>query len=371
MDSTSTTPRVSCIAIVDFSEDVHWLFVSESVTELLGYEPRDVIGHPAVELVHPEEFPAVRRLHYDTIRQDKAAVIAYLRLKHKDPFQGLHPLFRRQLCASCLCHVLLIVPQSRTVVHNVIVGSISLAVPGPKAFQNASTAQEVVVVTPTATDFEFRRWGDPSPMPPSPLPLIPGLTDILEDASPDGDQPKPAPPPIFSFKPLPSQSSRSALILDRFSIHCPVQYCSNDHLLSTTTVMGRSFFDFVAPRSDKIVRSWIDVIKEWGVNERGQPSDGGFGYGKFLLHPKGRDSRTDRMPDAALPSRRRDLTAVTSRSHGRSSAPTAHASSARSRTPALPNQTTASPDKEILVDAIFSAHSDGILVILRATSPRL
>ena len=53
-------------------------------------------------------------------------------------------------------HEVLTVHQSRTVVHNVIVGSISLAVPGPKAFQNASTAQEVVVVTPTATDFEFR-----------------------------------------------------------------------------------------------------------------------------------------------------------------------------------------------------------------------
>lgn len=128
-------------------------------------------------------------------------------------------------------------------------------------------------------------------MPPSPLPLIPGLTDILGDPTPNGDQPKATPPPILSYKPLPSQSSRSALILDRFSIHCPVQYCSNDHLLSTTTVMGRSFFDFVAPRSDKIVRSWIDVIKAWGVNERGQPSDGGFGYGKFLLLPKGRDSR--------------------------------------------------------------------------------
>ena len=225
------------------------------------------------------------------------------------PIQGLSPLCRRQLPASLVRHTLLIVSQSRTVVHNVLVGSVSLAVPGPKAFQNASTAQEVVVVTPTATDFEFRvgsqsdlppfmsspskiqRWGDPSPMPPSPLPLIPGLTDILEDPTADGDQPTPVPPPILSFKPLPSQSSRSALILDRFSMHCPVQYCSNEHLLSTTAVMGRSFFDFVAPRSDKVVRSWVDVIKAWGVNERGQPSDGGFGYGKFLLLPKGRDSR--------------------------------------------------------------------------------
>ena len=114
---------------------------------------------------------------------------------------------------------------------------------------------------------------------------------MLEDPTLDTDQLKSTSPPILSFKPLPSQSSRSALILDRFSIHCPVQYCSNDHLLSTTAVMGRSFFDFVAPRSDKVVRSWIDVIKAWGVNERGQPSDGGFGYGKFLLLPKGRDSR--------------------------------------------------------------------------------
>ena len=184
-----------------------------------------------------------------------------------------------------MCQGLLIMPQSHTVIHNVIVWSTTsfLAVPGPMAFQNASTAQEV---TPTATDFEFQilgrifhhslqhlpskqRWGDPSPMPPSLLLLIPGLMDIPEDPVPDGDQPKPTLPPILSFKPLPSQSSHSVLILDQFSIHCPIQYCSNKHLLSTTIVMGWSFFDFVAPWSDKIVRSWIDMIRAWGVNECG------------------------------------------------------------------------------------------------------
>ena len=71
----------------------------------------------------------------------------------------------RQSLASLTCHRLLTARQSRTVVHNVIVGSISLAVPGPKAFQTASTAQEVVVVTPTATDFEFR-VGSQSDLPP-------------------------------------------------------------------------------------------------------------------------------------------------------------------------------------------------------------
>ncbi|KAF9240195.1 hypothetical protein BU15DRAFT_74113 [Melanogaster broomeanus] len=344
-------PRVSCIAIVDFSQDARWLFVTESVTEILGYEPRDVIGMPALEMVHPDEFPAVRKLHYDTIRQDKAAVIAYLRIKHKDPFKGY-----------ILCAV------SRTVVHNVLVGSISLATPGVKAFQTASTAQEVVVLTPSAKDFEFRRWGDPSPMPPSPVPDIPGF----EDSRGDGDQTTENPAatgasraqPILTYKPLPSQSSRSALILDRFSIHCPVQYISNEHLLSTTTVMGRSFFDFVAPRSDETVRGWIDVIKAWGVNERGQPSEGGFGYGKFILLPKGRDSRTDRIPEP-LPTRRRELAAPSRRPQAQASA------IPRSRLQFSPlSSAVTSPDDEIVVDAIFSGHSDGVLVILRATSPR-
>ena len=116
-------------------------------------------------------------------------------------------------------------------------------------------------------------------MPPCPVPanLIP----------PD------APPSVtpMRFAPLPEQSIRTALILDRFSLTCSVLYCSNDSLLRTTSILGRSFFDFVIRRDEDLVRSWIDVIKSWGVNERGQPSDGGFGFGKFTLLIEGRDSR--------------------------------------------------------------------------------
>lgn len=95
----------------------------------------------------------------------------------------------------------------------------------------------------------------------------------------------------YRTHPLTVQSIRTALILDRFSVNCPIIYVTNDELLSTTTAMGRSFFDFVAARDEELVRSWIDVIKGWGVNERGQPSDGGFGFGKFTVCLRGRDSR--------------------------------------------------------------------------------
>jgi hypothetical protein len=112
---------------------------------------------------------------------------------------------------------------------------------------------------------------------PSPTSSRPGGSRI----GPDG---------VITFDPLPRQSIRTALILDRFSMSCPIIYCSNDSFLSTTQIMGRPFFDFVAKRDEGLVRSWIDAVKGWGVNERGQPSDGGFGFGKFQLFPRGRDS---------------------------------------------------------------------------------
>ena len=104
---------------------------------------------------------------------------------------------------------------------------------------------------------------------------------------------KPTQSAEISFDPLPTQSIRVALILDRFTIKCTIIYCSNDTLLSTADAIGRPFFDFVSEENEELVRTWIDMVKGWGVNERGQPSDGGFGFGRFSLCPKGRDSLVD------------------------------------------------------------------------------
>jgi len=336
------TPQLSFISIVDFSENARWLFLTPSVSDLLGYESRELIGRPALELVHPEEYPKVKQMHYDTIRQDKAAVLAYLRMKHKDPIKGY-----------ILCSI------SRTVVYNVLVGSVSYAERGAKAMHNASTAQEVEVITKTAQDFQLRRWGDPSPMPPSPMPS-PQASALLASA-PASDT---LPEPVITFAHMPSQSLRTALILERFSVRCPVIYCSNDLLLQTTTVMGRSFFDFVMPESEETVKKWIDVIKQWGVNERGQPSDGGFGFGKFRLCRSGRDSSVSQPTHGAQ--RRRDAWSS-------SKSPPARSNSSSNRSGSLHSQDsrqqriTPPPPREDgpFVDAIFSAHSDGILLILR------
>jgi hypothetical protein len=125
---------------------------------------------------------------------------------------------------------------------------------------------------------------------------IPGPLALNASDSPSSSTSSPGPSEIddttpSTYDPLPAQSMRTLLILDRFSINCHILYCSNDGLVTTTAAMGRSFYDFVTKRDEDLVRSWIDVVKGWGVNERGQPSDGGFGFGKFHACLLGRDSR--------------------------------------------------------------------------------
>ncbi len=56
-------------------------------------------------------------------------------------------------------------------------------------------------------------------------------------------------------------------------------------------MLGRSFYDFVVKADEKLVRGWMDAVKTWGVNDRGNPSDGGFGYAKFRIDVNGRDSK--------------------------------------------------------------------------------
>ncbi|KIJ96833.1 hypothetical protein K443DRAFT_10330 [Laccaria amethystina LaAM-08-1] len=448
MPISSATPCLSFIGIVDFSQEARWLYMTGSVTELLGFEPKELIGRSSLELVHPDEFPRVKKLHYDTIQLDKAAVLVYLRLRHKDPYKGYI------LCGivSLFLFSLIFIDPPRshgshtypagTVVHNVLVGSVSFASPGAKALHNASTAQEIEVITPSAMNFEFRvrvplsplfliltsllffkRWHDPSPMPPSPTLASRSLPTSGSSPTPSSSSssssgtsksswraspgeapssprtstirtPTPSPPPpprIISFPHLPNKSFRTAFILDRFTVNCTILYCSNDLFLSTTSAIGRSFFDFVARRDDEIVRSWVGCVKGWGVNERGQPSDGGFGFGRFTLLTEGRDS-ISRLPEPA-PSRRERQGSTTSRGSRPSTSSTASSSSSLSsryrdgRTAPTPlgrrpqnhptslltqNQNAIDPAEEdqeqFAVDAIFSAHSDGLMVILRRGS---
>ncbi|KAJ6585402.1 hypothetical protein B0H19DRAFT_1368750 [Mycena capillaripes] len=329
----STPPSVSFITILDFSG--RWKYLTESVSDLLGWEPSDLQEHSFFELVHPEELSQVQQLHYETILSDKAAAMAYMRLKHRDAHKGyllcavVSSIFISfNSCSFDRCPWLRVVANSGKVTrsfrhprsspeYSKTSFSVSFASPG-ESLHTSSTAQEITVITPAAANFEFRRWHDP----PLAAPRVP---------SPSRTSPVPR------IAHPATQSSRTALILDRFSVNCTVTYYSNYQLLSANVATKRPFFDFVARQDEAVVRSWLVAIKTCGVNERGHPSSGGFGYGRFLLCTGGRDSIASEAPP---------LVAGWRRNPGRSrSSPTT--------------------DNTVSVDAIFSAHSDGLVCILR------
>ncbi|KAG6836080.1 hypothetical protein H0H93_011586 [Arthromyces matolae] len=269
-------PNLSFIGIVDFSEKAKWLYMTPSVYDLLGmmnyhpisdldlssalctgYEPPELVGRPSLELVHPDELEKVRRIH-------------------------------------------------QTVVHNVLVGSVSFANPA-KALHNASTAQEVEVVSPTSSTFQTRRWHDPSVSPVRTRTKLPTLSPATSwnsrrgstsTSESDSDESTPIPElqkqdsfqykdEAFHFDHLPNQSLRTFFILNRFTERGTIMYCSNDCLVTTLNAMGRPFFDFVHESDEETVKKWIETVKGWGVNDLGQPSDGGCGYGCFKLLARG------------------------------------------------------------------------------------
>ncbi|KAJ7728839.1 hypothetical protein DFH07DRAFT_969744 [Mycena maculata] len=329
----STPPCVSFVVILDFS--ARWKYLSESVSDLLGWEPSDLRERSFLELVHPDELAQVQQLLRETILSDKAAAVVYMRLKHKDAHKGyiLSLVVSFFLSPSASAHSLPLLPTRSlglTVVYDRVVGSVSFYSAGGKALHTNSTAQEITVITPAASNFEFRRWHDPPAASSAPSTSRPPLLPALND-------------------PPPEQSPRLALLLDRFSLDCTVTYYSNAQLITPAAATRRAFFDFVARADEPVVRSWLEAIKTCGVNERGHPAGGGFGYGRFRLCIEGRDSSD--APENHIPTRRPpNLSARLTGWRG------------RARVPVPPAEST-SP--QVPVDAIFSAHSDGLVCILR------
>jgi len=71
------------ISIHDLSEDLTTLYSSDSVIDVLQYTPDELVARSAWELFHPDELPLARWIHGKKVAADKAAVLAYCRIKNK------------------------------------------------------------------------------------------------------------------------------------------------------------------------------------------------------------------------------------------------------------------------------------------------
>lgn len=83
-DISPSTVDVRLIFLSDLSLDARIKYVSDSIEDILGYRPNEVKGKSCWDYFHPDEIPFAREVHGRGINLDKAAVLNYCRIQHKD-----------------------------------------------------------------------------------------------------------------------------------------------------------------------------------------------------------------------------------------------------------------------------------------------
>ncbi|EPS28962.1 hypothetical protein PDE_03908 [Penicillium oxalicum 114-2] len=75
---------VTFITIHDLSRDASILYASDSIQVVLGYQPQEVLNRSCWDYFHPKELQFARSVHGRGVRLDKAAVLNYCSIRHKN-----------------------------------------------------------------------------------------------------------------------------------------------------------------------------------------------------------------------------------------------------------------------------------------------
>jgi len=71
------------ITIHDLTEDAHILYSSDSIVDILGHTPDEVVNRSVWQFFHPEELQFAKAKYGRGVALDKAAVLSYCRLKNR------------------------------------------------------------------------------------------------------------------------------------------------------------------------------------------------------------------------------------------------------------------------------------------------
>ncbi|KAF1987458.1 hypothetical protein K402DRAFT_49494 [Aulographum hederae CBS 113979] len=71
------------ITIHDLSLDARIRYASDSIVDILGHTPDEVVNKSSWDFFHPQEIPLAKEVHNRGVKLDKAAVLAYCQLKNR------------------------------------------------------------------------------------------------------------------------------------------------------------------------------------------------------------------------------------------------------------------------------------------------
>ncbi|KAK9759671.1 hypothetical protein K7432_017071 [Basidiobolus ranarum] len=74
------------MTFLEYAPDATYLFVSANITEVLGFQPEDVVGQKWDFLYHPDDKEGVKVVYHAALKEDKLFSVILCRVQHKDGF---------------------------------------------------------------------------------------------------------------------------------------------------------------------------------------------------------------------------------------------------------------------------------------------
>ncbi|KAK0750985.1 hypothetical protein B0T18DRAFT_320005 [Schizothecium vesticola] len=227
------------MTIHNLTPDANILFASESIVDILGYQPSEVLNKSAFDYFHPAQVKLARSVHSRGVRLDKAAVLHYVEILSRDG--------RWVNCECCF-----------TVVHDVLVASTSIYNRGANSQGRAERAPQI------------RRLFSSSPRDPR--------YHMLEHLSP-------------KFKMPPTEREpRAALVLNRFTRNLSIMFATT----AVTNILGlrpdelldRPFYHCI---QENCLAAAIDCLERAKKNES-------IAYLRFWFRDPRQDDLIQRAP---------------------------------------------------------------------------
>ncbi|KAH8804734.1 hypothetical protein F5884DRAFT_754327 [Xylogone sp. PMI_703] len=286
------------------------LFASDSITDVLGYSPEDVMGRSCFDYFHPEEVPMARYIHNNGVQLDKAAVLHYCRIQNKHgDWIGCECIF--------------------TIVYDVMVACTSI-------YRGDAKNERRAIEAPT-----IRRIFTSSPRDPR--------YHMLEYLS-------------SKFKTDPQagpREPRAALILNRFTRTLTVMYATNAVSailgISAEDITGKSFYEFI---QENCLRAAVLCLESAKANDS-------IAYLRFWYRDplSSEDDDNDQMDTTSGSDDEEEDVVVKIEEDMDASFPT-H----QSQNP-IPGNTGPNQPEQLEIEAVVSCTSDGLVVVLRRARP--
>ncbi|WWC86441.1 uncharacterized protein L201_001318 [Kwoniella dendrophila CBS 6074] len=225
-------------------------YVSESMQDILGYTPNDLIGKSCYVVFHPDQIPILREIHYQALTNEKTACVVYQRSLHKDGYYV-------DCCVSYYT------------VYNMSLALWTRAVDGQRTLQQALTAREVTEIAPSSEGkFTVKHWPSSSK---APLTSSPDSKSIsLTSPRTGGRWPTP-----------PNPTPRTFLMIDRFTDLSRIMYVSNDVIVNGSRLKNQPFYSVIRPSDRSHVRKYIEAAKKSSPIMYNEQRSGGHGYTTF------------------------------------------------------------------------------------------